>query len=454
MPAGTPSYNVSTLADGVSGGHFLLTTIVGRFWENYSHLLIVDNQGEPVYFQRSELGKLLWDLQKQPNGLLTYFDGQVGMYLALDSQYRQVRTYRPGNGYWANLHDLNVSPTGNALFLIYDLQPVDMSQVVPGGSPTATVIGLIVQEIDDAGHVLFEWRSWDHIPFTDSYVDLTASTVDYVHGNALDWDLDGNILVSSRHLNEITKLDRHTGDIIWRWGGRHNEFTFINDDRGFSFQHDIRVLPNGHYTLYDNGNLLIPPFSRALEYRIDEAARTATLVWSYRHSPDIYAPGFGSTQRLPNGNTLIGWGASTLTATEVKPDGSKAFELMLHDAESYRTRKASWVGRPTWPPVLVAWERDGKSELVVSWNGATEVASYQFYGGETRDSLQPIGSAMKAGFETRFDITSLVDDTCYFAAVPFDKQGKEMLRSNIVLAFTSPCADETVYLSQITVTAP
>lgn len=454
VPADLPSYTVTNLADGVSEGYFLLTTMVGGFWERYSHLLIIDNQGELVYFHRSDQGKLLWDLQGQPNGLLTFLDGRVTMHLALDSQYRQVRTYRPGNGYWADLHDLRISPAGNALFLIYDYQQIDMSQVVPGGSPEATVIGLIVQEVDDAGHVLFEWRSWDHIPITDTYVDVTAPTIDYMHSNALDWDLDGNILVSSRHLSEITKIDRQTGDIIWRWGGRHNEFTLVNDQRGFSFQHDIRVLPNGHYTLYDNGVLLMPQFSRALEYRLDEANRTATLVWSYRDSPDVYAPALGSVQRLDGGNTLIGWGANTLTATEVKPDGTKVFELSLNGALSYRARKVNWEGRPTWPPVLVAWERDGKSNLVVSWNGATEVASYQFYGGNTRDSLEPIGTATKTGFETWFDVTSLVNRTCYFAAIPIDKQGEEMMQSNVALAFSSPCADETAFLPLLSVTAP
>jgi hypothetical protein len=376
------------------------------------------------------------------------------MYLALDSQYREVRRYRPGNGYWADPHDLNISPSGNALFLIYDHQQIDMSQVVPGGSPTATVIGLIVQEIDDAGHVLFEWRSWDHIPITDTCFDLTAPLVDYVHGNALDWDRDGNILVSNRHLDEITKLNRQTGEIIWRWGGRHNEFTFVNDQRGFSYQHDIRVLPNGNYTFYDNGNRLVPSLSRALEVRIDEARRTATVVWSYRNTPDVYAPGFGSVQRLPNGNTLIGWGASTLTATEVKPDGSKVFEITLHGAESYRARKATWEGRPPWPPTLVVWERDGKVQLVASWNGATEVASYRFYGGKTRDALQPVGSATKIGFETRFDVTSLVDDTCFFAAVPIDKQGQAQALSNVAMAFASPCAGMTAYLPLVAVTSP
>lgn len=86
----------------------------------------------------------------------------------------------------------------------------------------------IIQELDQSKNVVFQWRSWDHFRITDAtHEDLTAALVDYVHANALEVDNDGNILLSSRHLDEITKIDRQTGNIIWRldggtWPGREN----------------------------------------------------------------------------------------------------------------------------------------------------------------------------------------------------------------------------------------
>ena len=204
-----------------------------------------------------------------------------------------------------------------------------MSQIVPGGNPAATVYGLIVQEVDTHRNVVFEWRSWDHIDITDSNQDLTAQVIDLIHGNAVGLDFDGNLLISSRHLDEVTKINRQTGAIIWRWGGKRNQFTFIGDNRRFSHLHDIRLLPNGHYTLYDNGNGLTPEYSRALEYVLDQTHKTATLVWEYRNTPDVFAWGMGNAQRLPNGNTMIGWGTTVPTLTEVTPDGRKAFELTM-----------------------------------------------------------------------------------------------------------------------------
>ena len=133
----------------------------------------------------------------------------------------------------------------------YDYQRVRMDTVVPGGDTDATVIGLIVQELDENKNVVFQWRSWDHFEITDATynIDLTESIIDYVHGNAIEMNDDGILLISSRHMDEVTKIDRQTGDIIWRCGGEHcenNEFTFLNDAIGFSHQHDLRRLPNGN----------------------------------------------------------------------------------------------------------------------------------------------------------------------------------------------------------------
>src|SRR6185295_15203514 len=120
------------------------------------------------------------------------------------------------------------------------------------GKTKATVTGNLVQELDASKNVVFQWRSFDYFQITDAtHENLLTSPIDYVHANALELDNDGNILLSSRHLDEITKINRMTGAIIWRWGGKNNQFAFVNDAAlGFSHQHAIRRLPNGNVTLY------------------------------------------------------------------------------------------------------------------------------------------------------------------------------------------------------------
>ena len=304
----------------------------------YTPFLISSNNAGLISYYR-QMNNYALDFKKQPNGLLTY--NINNKFYAMNSNHLKVDSFTCGNGYPTDEHELKIMNNGHAFLMSYDRQIMNMSQVVPGGNPNATVIGLIIQELDENKNVVFQWRSWDHFILTDApHVDYTAEVVDYVHGNAIELDTDGNLMISTRHFSEITKISRTTGNIIWRLGGPHNQFTFVNDPAGFSYQHDIRRLANGNITLYDNGNYHSPPFSRAVEYKLDEVNKVATLIWQFRRTPDIFGFAMGNAQRLHNGNTLISWGATSPTITEVRPDGTIALEISLPQNEyTYRTFK-------------------------------------------------------------------------------------------------------------------
>ncbi|MBK8551934.1 MAG: aryl-sulfate sulfotransferase [Ignavibacteria bacterium] len=305
---------------------------------NYApHIIIANNDGTPFYY-REFVGNAP-EFKRQPNGLITYFSFSKGKYYAEDSDFNIVDSFYCGNGYSTDNHELKILNSGNALLMSYDRQPVDMSLLVAGGNPNATVIGLIIQEIDVNKNVVFQWRSWDHYEILDAYhVNFTLATVDAVHGNSIELDNDGTLLISARHLNEVTKISRQTGEMVWRMGGVNNEFTFLNDTIPFIYQHDVRRIANGNITLYDNGNFRTPVlFSRAVEYQVDEVNKTVNLIWQYRNNPDIHGPNRGSVQRLKNGNTLIGWGGTNPTLSEVTPAGNVVLEMSLpQSVYSYR----------------------------------------------------------------------------------------------------------------------
>jgi hypothetical protein len=96
--------------------------------------------------------------------------------------------------------------------------------------------------------------------------------------------------------------------------------------------------------LFDNGNFHTPQYSRAVEYRMDEVEKKVDLIWEYRNTPEIYAFAMGNIQRLPNGNTLIGWGASTTTLTEVGYDKTVRYTLAVPNGQwSYRAFRYNTV---------------------------------------------------------------------------------------------------------------
>ena len=340
-----PDITVTTSLPTAPG--YLFVSDQGWAVATVSALLILRNDGTPVFTR--DLGGYAWDFKAQPNGLLTYFDEIANAFLVMDSSYTVIDTIMCGNGYPTDVHELLLLPNGHALLLGDDTETIDMSTIVPGGYPSAQVVGQVIQELDQNQNVVFQWRTFDYFKVTDAtHVDLTASWIDDVHCNALDVDTDGNILLSSRHLSEITKINRQTGAIIWRLGGVNNQFTFVNDTLGFSYQHAIRRLSNGHISLFDNGDFHTPQVSRAVEYALDEQNKIATLVWQYRNTPDVFGYAMGNAQRLDNGNTVICWGAGNPTVTEVAPDGTKLYE-MTFDIGVYSYR----AFRLNWPPTAV-----------------------------------------------------------------------------------------------------
>ena len=207
----------------------------------------------------------------------------------------------------------------------------DIRVVLFNNGGTLSQQALIIPAGQDVGSVALTSANVQTI--TVEYINATP--VNPWHGNAIDLDRDGHVLVSFRNSDQIMKINAQTGAIIWRLGGKKNEFTFNNDSfNGFSHQHGIRRLANGNVIFFDNGNLHSPPTSRAVEYRLDEQAKTATLVWEYRHEPALYGFALGFAQRLANGNSLICYGIAQ-RIIEVDPAGNKVWDLIIEEPNRF-----------------------------------------------------------------------------------------------------------------------
>jgi hypothetical protein len=447
LPQDIPHYTVVKASPDNGEGYIFVAPFYWTKSTLGSYLLILNGQGQIVYYQSVADDLSAFDFKVQPNGLLSYFSQKDSTYYLMDSHYQVVDTYKAGNGYTADLHDLQILPNGDALLMAYDAETIDMSKVVKDGKTDAKVTGLIIQELDPSKNVIFEWRSWDHFAFTDSTSNLTQQEVDLVHGNALALADDGNLLLSSRNQSEITKINLQTGAVMWRLGGKANQFKFING-QPFAYQHDVRQLPNGDITVFDNqGTQQNPAPSHAIEYKIDVANKTATQMWEYTHTPPVFATFMGNTQRLADGNTFMDWGAPStadgykwVTMTEVNPDNQTVFELTFDQPYvSYRAFRFPWQGSPDTLPDL-AFKADASGiTLGYSWNGATDVASYNVLGGSSPQALSQIETKDKTDFETQSHLTNLAQGECYFQVAALDERGKELARSKVISTDPATC---------------
>lgn len=282
-----------------------------------------------------------WRQQKSfsPNAGIPFSSG--GQYVLLDENFNFLRTVEDERG--IDLHELIVLPNGNFMYLIEDIRPLYRDPTITCLPPgNCGLLGQSIVEVTPAGETVWKWDLLDHYQRSDFIMDdiliLDHKILyDVTHANALEIASDGNILISVRHTDEVIKIDRATGDIIWRLGGsqsHNNDFTYRGDSLGgISHQHAPVMLDNGNVLIFDNGNSRTGEgrVSRAVEYALDEQALTATLVWEYSTDEKHFSPNRGSVQRLSNGNTLINFVSRQPNIIEVSPEGEIVLEITLPD---------------------------------------------------------------------------------------------------------------------------
>jgi hypothetical protein len=105
---------------------------------------------------------------------------------------------------------------------------------------------------------------------------------------------------------------------------------------------------------------------------------------------------------------FVGWGRA-LHFSEFSHDGDEMlFDGKLPEGNrSYRAFRYEWIGDPTGRPACVV-ERtsEGEVRLYASWNGSTEVASWEVLAGPRSDGLESVGSAPRNGFETTMVVST------------------------------------------------
>lgn len=209
-------------------------------------------------------------------------------------------------------HDVQLLPNGNFLALSFSFRDVEYEDL-----GTVNVAGDLIVELTPEGDVVWSWDAFDHLDpqrrrddFDTLILDPTSlePAYDWTHGNGIVYEPDDDtVLFSMRHQDWVIRIDRATGDVLWRLGDE-GDFT-LQDGSWFFHQHSPQWQADGTLALYDNGvgNPGLPDdqeFSRAVRLDVDIAALSAAVVWE-DEAEDFTAVFAGDVDRLPGGNLLV-----------------------------------------------------------------------------------------------------------------------------------------------------
>jgi Arylsulfotransferase (ASST) len=440
-----PTVTVTTDAGAHAPGDIFLAPYAGP--GQYGPM-ILDSAGDLVWFKAIPAGSRAADLRVQTyegRPVLTWWQDPLvaggrhdaGIVIA-DGSYDDIAIVRAGNGYQPDLHAFEVTPSGAALFTVYDAIRCNLSAY--GGPADGAVADTLFQEMDlRTGLVRSEWHALDHVALTDSYVPVghsgtPVSPWDYFHINAVS-EYGSNLLVDSRNTWAAYDIEARTGQIAWRLGGKQSSFA-MGSGASPAWQHDAREGPGGTISFFDNGGTpKVHSQSRVIVLALDAQTKTARLVSSFVHATPLLAASQGDFQPLAGGDWFTGWGQEPFFS-EFSPAGQVLFDAHLPALyQSYTAMKFSWSGAPGQRPSLVVHAGShGRAVAYVSWNGATAVAGWRLLAGASPHALSLAATVPPRGFETAIALSSA--PARYFAVQALDAGG-QVLSASLPVALSA-----------------
>ncbi|MHB1949091.1 MAG: arylsulfotransferase family protein [Gammaproteobacteria bacterium] len=474
MKVNVSSYVANLLAPGLIFNAPYATSGVPAYGQNGA--LILDNDGNPVWFRPLSSPSLMnMDVKVQTldnQQVLTFWQGTVATpptytnvpagsaepgscYYILDNSYRILNTVSAFYDFIPDVHEFLITPNNTFLFLATKVIPMDLTPY--GGPKNGSIQDYSIQEVDIATNkLIFFWDAIAHIPLNSTFLPASTAVVsnnvwDPYHLNSIGLISDNlqDLLISGRNTWTIYRLNKPTGQFVWRLvGDGSGDFAIPNPAARFAWQHDVRYISSGMISLFDDeccaNPRVLPPGtvpSHGLILNLDLGNHIASTGASYFHNPNLFASSQGNNQILSNNNRFMGFGSSGYyTEYAMRGNTQETSPInILYDAKmpggnaSYRSVRQVWVGMPYYPPSLAVQTNNNQTFAYASWNGATEVHSWQVYAGLYSDRLSLVGSAMKNGFETAIPISK---GWSFFQVKALNSQGKVIGTSRIVFQQT------------------
>jgi len=412
------------------GRGFRLTESERRFTEDWGLILGIDNQGEVVWYYRSDdrisgvdrlrNGNILFHLDDFRTREIDMLGNTVREFYAELRPWGTAPGAIPIKGIQTLHHQPKEMPNGNYLAFSANARVIEnyYTSETDLAAPRTTqkVIGDTVVQFNQHGEIVWSWNAFEHLDVFRIGYDLTdpywyprgfPGHLDWTHGNGIDYDpRDDSVIFYLKHQDASFKVDRKSGQIKWIFGEpsdwpenlRDRVLRPIGDLRWPFHAHNPRLTNAGTYVMYDNGHWGARPFtgkapltpneafSRGVEFEIDEIAMTVREVWSShrnKSSDSCHSNGMGDAHRLSQtGNILVidpvCWDQDSEVLTYRQRDFTKRHTSELYHSPRVREYRRHEKGTD------VVWE--------VRLTDPHQILNWQVYGGLRVPALYPVGA--------------------------------------------------------------
>jgi arylsulfate sulfotransferase len=364
-------------------GMTLLSFSMGNEGRFATRPIVIDSSGAIRWVLRLDfLGEWASPVERLENGNLIFGRGRyVYEYSMLG---RRVNAWDIGRHGYTQHHDIfEITSGGRKGNLVVAVDKVGLDTVED-----------FVIEIDRTGALV---NTWDFRQVLDvSRQDLLKNPSDWLHMNAVFHDPKDDTIVISGRNQGLVKVDG-ANSLKWiiaphkGWGAagktgkgfdtseflltaiasdetpypREVQLGLANVEGGAAFdwpwgQHAPKLLPNGDILLFDNGfNRQFKGsksgFSRAVEYRVDEKARTVRQVWQYGADrgddffstiiSDVDVLAWTKNRLVTSGSVRVSPDDPHAYVTEIRyPDGAVVHEVRIRFKDAHSDLEAGGWG--------------------------------------------------------------------------------------------------------------
>lgn len=195
-------------------------------------------------------------------------------------------------------HEIIKNSENNIVTLYLDEKVMDLTSI--GGKKNDTINGDGILIMNNKGKQLWKWSVFDVInPLKDK--DILKNKKDWLHANSLNYDTDGNFIISFYNIGQIWKVDSHSGNVIWKLG--KGGTIDMPKECNFSESHAVHINDQGNLMFFDNG--VEKKQSSVFSFQMDEKNNTVTLNKHIKLPVDLYNSRMGSAYMIDDETVLV-----------------------------------------------------------------------------------------------------------------------------------------------------